>query len=596
MAENILSVENLYKSFGEKELIEDISFGINKGQKVALIARNGAGKSTLLNIIMNKDYADSGNVVFKKDIHVNFLNQNPELNPEMTIREYVLDGIDLVNNWDYENRINEILYKLNLREDNKKISMLSGGEKKKLALSKVLVEDSDLLILDEPTNHLDIEMIEWLEDYLSRQNLTLLIVTHDRYFLDNVCSDIYEMENGNIYRYKGDYNYFIEKKAEKDYNERIEVEKARNLYKKELEWMRRMPKARTTKSKARIDSFYQIKSVANKKIDFQNPELSVRTQRIGGKILELSNICKSYNDKTLLKDFTYTFKKGEKIGIVGKNGAGKTTLLNIITQQLKPDNGKVVIGQTINFGYYSQEGLGEKDDMRVIDIIREVAESIALDNKTEISASQFLYYFGFSPELQYNYYSNLSGGERRRLYLLKVLMSNPNFLILDEPTNDLDIYTLAMLENFLKEYKGCLLIVSHDRSFMDNLVDHLFVFEDNGLIKDYHSTYSDYMDYKKEIENEKNDNKDSNSSESETNTKVKTKNLNKATYKEKKEYELLNSEIPKLEEEKKIIIDKLSKGNQPPEEISTLSERFQEIERELEEKEMRWLELSELEH
>lgn len=596
MAENILSVENLYKSFGEKELIEDISFGINKGQKVALIARNGAGKSTLLNIIMNKDYADSGNVVFKKDIHVNFLSQNPELNPQMTIREYVLDGIDLVNNWDYENRINEILYKLNLREDNKKISMLSGGEKKKLALSKVLVEDSDLLILDEPTNHLDIEMIEWLEDYLSRQNLTLLIVTHDRYFLDNVCTDIYEMENGNIYRYKGDYNYFIEKKAEKDYNERIEVEKARNLYKKELEWMRRMPKARTTKSKARIDSFYQIKSVANKKIDFQNPELSIRTQRIGGKILELSNICKSYNDKTLLKDFTYTFKKGEKIGIVGKNGAGKTTLLNIITQQLKPDNGKVVIGQTINFGYYSQEGLEEKDDMRVIDIIREVAESIALDNKTEISASQFLYYFGFSPELQYNYYSNLSGGERRKLYLLKVLMSNPNFLILDEPTNDLDIYTLAMLENFLKEYKGCLLIVSHDRSFMDNLVDHLFVFEDNGLIKDYHSTYSDYMDYKKEIENEKNDNKDSNSSESEINTKVKTKNLNKATYKEKKEYEILNTEIPKLEEEKKIIMDKLSKGNQPPEEISTLSERFQEIERELEEKEMRWLELSELEH
>lgn len=596
MAENILSVENLYKSFGEKELIEDISFGINKGQKVALIARNGAGKSTLLNIIMNKDYADSGNVVFKKDIHVNFLSQNPELNPQMTIREYVLDGIDLVNNWDYENRINEILYKLNLREDIKKISMLSGGEKKKLALSKVLVEDSDLLILDEPTNHLDIEMIEWLENYLSRQNLTLLIVTHDRYFLDNVCTDIYEMENGNIYRYKGDYNYFIEKKAEKDYNERIEVEKARNLYKKELEWMRRMPKARTTKSKARIDSFYQIKSVANKKIDFQNPELSIRAQRIGGKILELSNICKSYNDKTLLKDFTYTFKKGEKIGIVGKNGAGKTTLLNIITQQLKPDNGKVVIGQTINFGYYSQEGLEEKDDMRVIDIIREVAESIALDNKTEISASQFLYYFGFSPELQYNYYSNLSGGERRRLYLLKVLMSNPNFLILDEPTNDLDIYTLAMLENFLKEYKGCLLIVSHDRSFMDNLVDHLFVFEDNGLIKDYHSTYSDYMDYKKEIENEKNDNKDSNSSESEINTKVKTKNLNKATYKEKKEYELLNSEIPKLEEEKIIIMDKLSKGNQPPEEISTLSERFQEIERELEEKEMRWLELSELEH
>lgn len=594
MAETILTVENLYKSYGEKVLFEDLSFGINKGQKVALIAKNGAGKSTLLNIIMNQDVPDTGNIVFKNDIHMAFLGQNPYVNDNMTINEFMLDGIDVIHNWDYENKITEVLFKLNITDHSRVIGSLSGGEKKKVALSKVLVEEVDLLILDEPTNHLDVAMIEWLEDFLCRQNLTLLVVTHDRYFLDNVCTDIYELDRGQISKYKGNYDYFVEKKAEKDYNERVEVEKARNLYKKELEWMRRMPKARTTKSKARIDAFYDIKSTATKKITFEAPELSVKTQRIGGKILELHNVWKSFGDKTILKDFSYTFKKGEKIGVVGSNGIGKSTFLNLITENIKPDEGKVVTGQTIKYGYYTQDGLQEKEDMRVIEIIREVAESIKLDNGTEVSASQFLYYFGFSPELQFNYYGNLSGGERRRLYLLKVLMSNPNFLILDEPTNDLDIYTLAMLENFLSEYKGCLLIVSHDRSFMDNLVDHLFVFEGEGIVKDYHSTYTDFIKMRDEEKKAKT------SSSSQNNAfnapqKVKTKQANKASFNEKREYELLTKEIPNLEKEKAEIFEKISSGTLSADKLHTLSTRYQEVHDLLEEKEMRWLELSELE-
>lgn len=594
MAETILTVENLYKSYGEKVLFEDLSFGINKGQKVALIAKNGAGKSTLLNIIMNQDIPDTGNIVFKNDIHMAFLGQNPYVNDNMTINEFMLDGIDVIHNWDYENKITEVLFKLNITDHSRVIGSLSGGEKKKVALSKVLVEEVDLLILDEPTNHLDVAMIEWLEDFLCRQNLTLLVVTHDRYFLDNVCTDIYELDRGQISKYKGNYDYFVEKKAEKDYNERVEVEKARNLYKKELEWMRRMPKARTTKSKARIDAFYDIKSTATKKITFEAPELSVKTQRIGGKILELHNVWKSFGDKTILKDFSYTFKKGEKIGVVGSNGIGKSTFLNLITENIKPDEGKVVTGQTIKYGYYTQDGLQEKEDMRVIEIIREVAESIKLDNGTEVSASQFLYYFGFSPELQFNYYGNLSGGERRRLYLLKVLMSNPNFLILDEPTNDLDIYTLAMLENFLSEYKGCLLIVSHDRSFMDNLVDHLFVFEGAGIVKDYHSTYTDFIKMREEERKAKTSLSSQNSVAS-TPQKTKTKQANKASFNEKREYELLTKEIPNLEKEKAEIFEKISSGTLSADKLHTLSTRYQEVHDLLEEKEMRWLELSELE-
>lgn len=588
MREAVLVVENLYKAYADKVLFEDLSFGISKGQKIAFVAKNGAGKSTLLNIITKNDSPDSGDIVFRNDIRIGFLSQNPELPPDMSIKEYALKDVNPLEDWEYETKIYEILSKLRVEDYNQPISTLSGGEKKKLALSKVLAKEVDLMILDEPTNHLDVEMIEWLEDYLSRKSLSLFIVTHDRYFIDNVCNEIYELDNGQVYRYKGDYNYFIERKAEREHNERIEIEKARDLYKKELEWMRRMPKARTTKSKARIESFHDIKSVASKRIDQKSPEISIKSQRIGGKVLELHNISKAYEDKTILDNFSYTFKRGEKIGIVGGNGVGKTTLLNIISNKVKADMGKIIIGQTISMGYFTQEGIEEKPDTRVIDIIKDVAENIELDNNTQVSASQFLYYFGFSPELQYNYYSNLSGGERRRLYLLKTLMANPNFLILDEPTNDLDIYTLAMLENFLKEYRGCLLIVSHDRSFMDNLVDHLFVFEGDGVVRDYHSTYSDYLLERKAeeiVEKPK----------EEKTERVRTERKNKPTYKETREFESLSEEIPELEKEKTEMANKLSSGElEDIEELTQISERFAEIENILDEKEMRWLELSEL--
>ncbi len=629
MAENLLTIENIGKSFGEKILFEDLNFGINKGQKVALVAKNGEGKSTLLNIIAGKIEPDSGKVSFRNDIHYIYLEQNPLLytelsvidviftsdNPKMkAVREYeeallevskqenehthtklsqAIAQMDRFELWDYEARAKEILSKLGITNLEQKVSTLSGGERKKIALSKVLTESSEFLILDEPTNHLDVNMIEWLEGFLKRQNLTLLVVTHDRYFINNICTDVYELDNSTVYRYKGDYNYFIEKKAEREELQRIEIEKAKSLYKKELEWMRRMPKARTTKSKARIDSFYKIKDKASQKIDNTQREISVKAQRIGGKILELYNVSKSFGDKKIIDDFTYTFKRGEKIGIVGSNGVGKSTFLNIIAGNLNPDNGKIITGQTIKYGYYKQEGLEEKDSLRVIDIIKEVAESIKMENNTELSATLFLSYFGFPTDLQYNYYGNLSGGERRRLYLLKTLIANPNFLILDEPTNDLDIYNLAILENFLREYKGCLILVSHDRSFMDNLVDHLFVFEGNGKIKDYHSTYSDYLEDKQLREREEaKENKNTNPNPLQQ--KPRTEKQRKLTYKEEKEFEELEKELPKLEKEKQEITQKLSVSNLENEELLLLSNRFQEIIEELEEKEMRWLELSEI--
>lgn len=629
MAENLLTIENIGKSFGEKILFEDLNFGINKGQKVALVAKNGEGKSTLLNIIAGKIEPDSGKVSFRNDIHYIYLEQNPLLDTELSVidviftsdnpkmkavREYeeallevskqenehthtklsqAIAQMDRFELWDYEARAKEILSKLGITNLEQKVSTLSGGERKKIALSKVLTESSEFLILDEPTNHLDVNMIEWLEGFLKRQNLTLLVVTHDRYFINNICTDVYELDNSTVYRYKGDYNYFIEKKAEREELQRIEIEKAKSLYKKELEWMRRMPKARTTKSKARIDSFYKIKDKASQKIDNTQREISVKAQRIGGKILELYNVSKSFGDKKIIDDFTYTFKRGEKIGIVGSNGVGKSTFLNIIAGNLNPDNGKIITGQTIKYGYYKQEGLEEKDSLRVIDIIKEVAESIKMENNTELSATLFLSYFGFPTDLQYNYYGNLSGGERRRLYLLKTLIANPNFLILDEPTNDLDIYNLAILENFLREYKGCLILVSHDRSFMDNLVDHLFVFEGNGKIKDYHSTYSDYLEDKQLREREE-AKEIKNTNPNPLQQKPRTEKQRKLTYKEEKELEELEKELPKLEKEKQEITQKLSVSNLENEELLLLSNRFQEIIEELEEKEMRWLELSEI--
>jgi ATP-binding cassette subfamily F protein uup len=622
---NYLLIESLSKSYGEKLLFENITFGIDKGQKLALIARNGAGKSSLLNIINKKDLPDSGNVVFRKDIHIAYLPQNPELDENQTIvdvlfntdnkfllaiRQYEealetikkLDNlnnrknleeaihlVDTLNCWDYENKVKEILSRLQITDIYQTVNTLSGGQRKKVALSKVLIEEADLLILDEPTNHLDISMIEWLEDYLSKQSLSILLVTHDRYFLDNVCTEIIEMDNGKVYHYKGKYNYFLEKKAEREFIERQEIEKARNTYKKELDWMRRMPSARTTKAKARIESFYELQEKASKRIDDTKMELSIKSERIGGKILEMYNVSKAYGDKVVLDDFSYTFKKGERIGIVGKNGIGKTTFLNMIIEKVRQDKGRIVKGQTISFGYYTQEGLETKEDKRVIEIVREIAEVVRMDGGKEISASVFLNYFGFSNTLQYNYYSNLSGGERRRLFLLMVLMQNPNFLILDEPTNDLDIFTLMMLEEFLLQYKGCLLLVSHDRSFMDNLVDHIFVFEENGIIKDYHSTYTEYS--KKKLIKEK-QLKAEIKKEEKPAERIK-KSVNKPTYKQKQEYEMLEMQINELEAEKINILNLLNTGNEDVNLLTQWSERIGEIMSLIDEKTIRWIELDE---
>lgn len=623
---NYLLIENLSKSYGEKLLFEDITFGIDKGQKVALVARNGAGKSSLLNIINQKDLPDNGKVVFRKDIHVSYLPQNPEFEEDISvidvlfntdnkflnaIRQYELalenlkksdnqenqqileDAIHLVdtlNCWDYENKVKEILSRLQITDFNQTMGTLSGGQRKKVALSKVLIEDADLLILDEPTNHLDIVMIEWLEDYLKKQSLSLLLVTHDRYFLDNVCDSVIELDNGRIYHYQGNYNYFLEKKAERELIERQEIEKAKNTYRKELDWMRRMPKARTTKSQARIDSFYELQEKATRRIDDTKAELSIKTERIGGKILEMYNVSKKYGNKVLVNDFTYTFKKGERIGIVGKNGVGKTTFLNMITDKVLPDSGRIVKGQTISFGYYSQEGLTTHEDKRVIEIVREIAEVVRLDKGKEISASVFLNYFGFNHTLQYNYYSNLSGGERRRLFLLMTLMQNPNFLILDEPTNDLDLFTLMMLEDFLTQYQGCLLLVSHDRSFMDNLVDHIFVFEDNGVVKDYHSTYSEYMAVK--LKKERQQKLEAKKEEKPVEREKKTSN--KPSYKQKQEYELLEKEIAVLEAEKESLINRMNEGIADIKELTSTSERIAELIAIIDEKTNRWLELSEI--
>lgn len=589
MAEALLTIENLSKTFGEKILFENISFGINVGQKTGLIARNGTGKTTLLNILAGKCIQDSGKITFRNNIKISYLPQQSDAISAQKVRDFVYSAqkYETEENWEFEQRIEEILsrLKIDILLD-RTIESLSGGEQKKVALSRILIDQSQLIILDEPTNHLDYEMIEWLEDYLSRQKLSILLVTHDRYFLDKVCDNILELTNGKIYHHQGNYNYYKRKKAEREYNERIEIEKAKSLYKTELEWMRRMPQARGTKAQARIDAFYELEEKAHTKIKEKEVQLTVKTERIGGKILEMYNVCKTFGDRTMIDNFSYTFKKGEKIGIVGSNGIGKSTLLKLITENILPDSGKIVVGQTIQFGYYSQDGMRAKDDMRVIDIIKETAEHIELDNGKEMSAHQFLTYFGFEDTTQYNYFKNLSGGERRRLYLLKVLMQNPNFLILDEPTNDLDIHTLEILEKFLISYKGCILIVSHDRSFMDNIVDHIFVFEGNGKIKDYHSSYSSYREsliYKKKDEPKPVKAKES--------PITKT---NKPTYKEQKEYESLTEEIETLTNEKVNIEALLSSGNLSHEEISKYSIRIGELIETLDKKEMRWLELDEL--
>ncbi|NUM50304.1 MAG: ABC-F family ATP-binding cassette domain-containing protein [Flavobacteriales bacterium] len=617
---NLLSVENLSKAYGEKPLFDKISFGIEQGQRVALVARNGAGKSTLLNILNKKDIADEGNVIFRNDIRVSFLEQEPHFDMNLTVYDALFFSenehqkvvkayeialetndskkieeamllMDSLNAWDYEAKVKQILFKLKISWLNQKINSLSGGQLKRLALARVLIEEPQLLIMDEPTNHLDLEMIEWLENYFTRNDITLLVVTHDRYFLDNVCTDILELENRKLYRYKGNFEYFIEKKAEREFNEIQELDKAKNLYRRELEWVRKMPKARGTKSKSRVDAFRQLEDKIAGKRKTEELKLNVKMSRIGGKILELKKVYKSFNNISILKGFDYTFRTGERIGIVGKNGIGKSTLLNIIAGLENADSGKINLGETIVLGYYSQKGLQLKEDKRVIEVVKDIAEVIPLSDGSKLSASQFLQLFQFPPEMQYTFVSKLSGGEKKRLYLLTVLIKNPNFLLLDEPTNDLDLLTLSTLEDFLISFKGCLLIVSHDRYFMDKLVDQLFVFEGNGVVSGFSGNYSEYREKlkveEKEVKDEKINRKDNEKLE------VVNSKKEKLSYKEKFELESLEKEIQHLEERKKQLLEALQNPLLHHEQLAKYTEELADVNTLIDDKSFRWLELSE---
>ncbi len=631
---NYLSVENLSKTYGEKLLFEKVTFGIDKGDKVALIARNGTGKTTLLNITTGIETPDTGQVILRNDIRVSYLSQNPVFNETLSVINAILNSdnefiraiknyeailerlshagedsvqrhrqeldsqleeairkMDGLNAWDFENRIKEVLTRLKIANFNQPVHELSGGQRKRLALAKVLIEDTDLMILDEPTNHLDIEMIEWLEEYLSKQNLSIILVTHDRYFLDNVCSSIMELETAGMFIYRGKYSYYLEKKQERLENEKAEQERAVNLYRKELDWMRRMPQARTTKSKARIDAFYGLEEKAKRRLAGDTPGLQVSETRIGGKVLEMHHVSKSFGDFVAVDDFTYTFKKGERIGICGKNGVGKTTLINMITGNIRQDKGKISLGQTIVLGYFSQEPPLIREDIRVLDAVKQVAEYVRM-GKIELSASHFLYRFGFSHNVQYNYVVSLSGGERRRLQLLMVLIKNPNFLILDEPTNDLDIQTLNALEDFLTDFKGCLIMISHDRYFLDNLTDHLFVFEGDGKIKDFPGNYTEYaLQKKQQAIVQKRAAKPREKKES---PPAADNSPRKLTYKEARELETLEKDIALLESEKDSLLNKMNGGEGSPEDFVQYGIRYHEIENLLNEKSDRWLELSEI--
>ena len=620
---SFLQVENLSKRFGEQLLFEGISFGIGKNQKTALIAKNGMGKSTLLPIIAGKDIPESGSVIFRNDISIGYLQQNPDLNDNNTIFEEVFSSdspilniikeyekaiatnnlkqlellipqMDAQSAWDYDTTIKQILSELKVDTYEKKIANLSGGQKKRVGLAKVLISNPDFLILDEPTNHLDIEMTEWLENYLEKSNTTLLMVTHDRYFLDRVCSNIIEIDDFGIFNYEGNYSYYLEKRAQRIATRNATIDKARNLLRTEQEWMRRMPQARSHKAQYRIDNFYKLQETASQKTDEKKLELDIKGQRLGKKILESEHISKSYEDQCLIDDFSYTFVRGEKIGIVGKNGVGKSTFLNIITRNLEPDRGKIDIGETVVYGYYKQSGIEFSETDRVIDIVKNIAERIDLGNDRIMSASQFLEYFMFTDKQQYSLVSKLSGGERRRLYLLTVLMSNPNFLILDEPTNDLDIITLNVLEDYLQSFKGCLLIVSHDRFFVDKVVDRVFAFEGNGKIKDFPGNYTIYKNHKEEEEEEKQRAKKQTPKEPKSAPSDNLSKKRKLSFKEQQEMLRLEQEIESLTNEKTEIESALSSGSLSTEELVRKSERISEVIALLDEKEMRWLELSEI--
>ncbi|MBI3509285.1 MAG: ABC-F family ATP-binding cassette domain-containing protein [Bacteroidetes bacterium] len=634
---NLLSVENISKSYGERVLFKEVSFGLEEGERVALIAKNGAGKSTLLNILCGKDTPDRGKVVLRKDLRIGMLDQEPEFDETKTVIESALLGesevskmvreyeivlektrhdesvsaqkrlhelnelITALNGWDHENDVRTLLSKLGFTDLAQKAGTLSGGQKKRLALAQLLISEPEFLILDEPTNHLDFDMIEWLEGYLTSRGHTLLLVTHDRYFLDRVCERIIEIDNEQLYNYDGDFSFFIERKAEREEQEASSLEKARNLYRRELVWVRKMPRARGTKQKARKDAFKTVAEKARGKLPEEELKLEVKMSRMGGKIIEMIRVNKSFGEKKILQQFDYTFKRGEKIGVIGKNGSGKSTFLNMILGAEPLDSGKIQPGETIVFGYYSQSGMVLKEDKRVIEVVKDIAEYFPLADGAKLSASQMLQRFLFTPHSHFSFVSSLSGGEKRRLYLLTILMKNPNFLILDEPTNDLDILTLGILEEFIADFPGCVLIVSHDRYFMDKLVDHLFVFEGDGVVKDFPGNYSQWREFNNSripVVAARQDSKIEKETDVEKEVAAKAGNTDlssrkKPSFKEKFEFEKLEKEIPLLEKEKKSITEKLSVISDH-EELIKLSERFAVIEKELEEKSFRWMELSEL--
>jgi ATP-binding cassette subfamily F protein uup len=616
-----LQIENLTKSYGDLVMFENISFQIAKDQKIALIAKNGAGKTTLFNILYGKDTPDTGFVKFHKDITIGFLEQDPAFDADKTVMQQVfhsgsellntikqyeesletnnknlmqssLEEMDRLQAWDYEAKIKQILGKLKITDLHQSMGKLSGGQRKRVALATALIDNPDLLILDEPTNHLDLEMIEWLEEYLTENNLTLLMVTHDRYFLDRVCDEIIEIDNKSLYQYHGNYSYYLDKRAERVENEQANVDKARNLMRKELDWIRRMPKARGTKAKYRVDAFEDLKEQAAKKRDEKQVSLNVQSARLGSKIINVKGLSKKFGDIKIVNSFSYNFSRFEKVGIVGNNGTGKSTLLNMLTGALKPDTGTIDIGETISFGYYKQDGIQFDEKMRVIDVATEIAEVVSLGDGSKMGVSQFLNYFLFPPDTQYSYVYKLSGGEKRRLYLMTVLMKNPNFLILDEPTNDLDLLTLNVLEDYLQGFSGCLIIVSHDRYFMDKIVDHLFVFEGDGEIKDFPGNYSDFRDYSLAKEREA---KKVEKIEKKSNTvieKVEKSVSNKLSWKEQKEIEQLMLDIDKLEAEKSELEAQLSSGNLISEELIKKGNRIGEVIKLIDQKTERWLELS----
>ena len=615
---NLLSVENISKAFGERIILQNISFGINKDQKIAFIAKNGTGKTTLLNIMAGKDLPDSGQVVFRKGIHIGFLSQNPYFDEELTVEETIFatdnpilrliqtyehalqhpenedayqkafEQMELHNAWDFETQYKQILFKLKLDNLQLKVKNLSGGQKKRLALANVLISKPDLLILDEPTNHLDLEMIEWLEQYFAKENLTLFIVTHDRYFLERVCNEILELDGGELFSYKGNYSYFLEKKEQRLTQEQASVEKAKNLYTKELDWMRRQPKARTTKSKSRIDDFYKIKEQAHKRRKEHSVQLEINMERLGSKTVEFHNVSKAFGQLQVLNKFSYNFLRGERVGIIGKNGTGKSTFLNLLTGAIPPNSGKIIVGDTIKFGYYTQEGIEVIQGQKVIEVIQKYGDYIPLLKGRTLSAAQLLERFLFDRKKQYDYVEKLSGGELKRLYLCTVLIQNPNFLILDEPTNDLDIVTLNVLEDFLLDYPGCLVVVSHDRYFMDKIVDHLFVFKGKGEVEDFPGNYTDYRVYE-----------ESTPPADETPKKETTKNtwrkdgMKGLSFNEQKEYNRLEKEIATLEEKKAAIEAAFAAGNLTPDEIQSQSVALQETLMFIEEKTERWFELTE---